>query len=188
VVNKVNPGQVLQNQVVDNVNVDVVNEDNPGQVLQNQVGDNSNVDKLEQVLLSLEDVNTVDTADAETKEKAVNPVNFETEENMVNEDNSEQGLSSQVGDMNIVDEEHEDKNVIDTDSNVIMGGINFDRDSKACAVSDFLLVPPLRTKESRNPSYTNDGSCLRPIDWLKQKTMKDKCSIKYLFIGLNMSI
>jgi hypothetical protein len=35
VVNEVNPGQVLQNQVVDDVNVDVVNEGNPGQVLQN---------------------------------------------------------------------------------------------------------------------------------------------------------
>jgi hypothetical protein len=58
VVNEDNPGQVLQNQVVDDVNVDevnvdVVNEDNPGQVLQNQVGDNGNVDNLEPVLLSL---------------------------------------------------------------------------------------------------------------------------------------
>jgi hypothetical protein len=46
-VNEVNPGQVLQNQVVDDVSMDVVNKDNPGQVLHNQVGDNGNVDKLE---------------------------------------------------------------------------------------------------------------------------------------------
>jgi hypothetical protein len=93
VVNEVNPGQVLQNQVVDDVNVEVVNKDNPGQVLQNQVGDNGNVGNLEQVLLSLEDVNSVDAVDAETKEKAVNAVDAETEENMVNEDNPEQGLA-----------------------------------------------------------------------------------------------
>jgi hypothetical protein len=62
--NEDNPGQVLQNQVVDDINVDVVNEDNPWQVLKNQVGDNGNVDNLEQVLLSLEDVNAVDAVDA----------------------------------------------------------------------------------------------------------------------------
>jgi hypothetical protein len=94
VVNEVNPGQVLHNQVVDDVNMDVVNEDNPGQVLQNQVGDNGNVDKLEQVLLSLEDV---DAVDAKTKEKAENTVDAETKENMVNEDNPDQGLPSQGG-------------------------------------------------------------------------------------------
>ena len=46
--------------------MDVVNEDNPGRrVLQNQVGDSGNMDNLEQALLSLEDVNAVDTVDAE---------------------------------------------------------------------------------------------------------------------------
>jgi hypothetical protein len=115
VVNKVNPGQVLQNQVVDDVNVDVVNKDNPGQVLQSQVGDNGKVDKLEQVLLSLEDVNNGDAVDAETKEKAVNAVNTETDENMVDEDNPEQGLPSQVEEMNIVDEDQGDENVINPD-------------------------------------------------------------------------
>jgi hypothetical protein len=74
--NEDNPGQVLQNQVVDGVNVDVVNEDNPGQALQNQVGDNGNVDNLEQVLLSLEDMNAVDAVDAEIEE---NTVDAETE-------------------------------------------------------------------------------------------------------------
>jgi hypothetical protein len=69
VANKDKPGQVLQDQVVDNVNMDVVNEDNPGQVVQNQVGDNGNMNKLEQVLPSLEDVNAVN---AKTKKKAVN--------------------------------------------------------------------------------------------------------------------
>jgi hypothetical protein len=95
--------------------------------LQNQVGDNGNVNKLEQVLLSLEDVNVVDAVDAETKEKAVNAVDAETKENMANEDNPEQGLPSQVGEMNIVDEDHEDEDVI-------VGGIgsdpNFDADSE----------------------------------------------------------
>jgi hypothetical protein len=37
VVNEINPGQFLQNQVVENVNENVVNKDNPGQVLWNQV-------------------------------------------------------------------------------------------------------------------------------------------------------
>jgi hypothetical protein len=85
------------------------------------VGDNDNVNKREQVLLNLEDVNAVDAVDAETKEKAVNAVNAETEENMVNEDNPEQDLPSQVGEMNIVDKDHKDEDVIDTDSDVILG-------------------------------------------------------------------
>jgi hypothetical protein len=93
VVNEVNPGKVLQNQVVDDVNPDVVNKDNPGQVLQKQVGNNSSMDKLEWVLLSLEDANAVDD---ETKEKAVNAVYTETKENMVNKDKPEQVLPSQV--------------------------------------------------------------------------------------------
>jgi hypothetical protein len=116
VMNKVNPGQVLQNQVVDDVNMNVVNKDNPGQILQNQVEDNGNVNKREQVLLNVEDVNAVDAVDAETKEKAVNAVIAEAEENMVNEDNPEQDLPSQVGEKNIVDEEQEDEDVIDPDS------------------------------------------------------------------------
>jgi hypothetical protein len=105
VVNEVNPGQVLQNQVVDVVNMDVVKEDNPGQVLQNQVGDNGNMDKLEQVLPSLEDMKAVNAVDAKTKEKDANAVDAETKENMVNKDNPEQGLPSQVGEMNIVDKD-----------------------------------------------------------------------------------
>jgi hypothetical protein len=84
--NEDNPGHVLQNQVVDGVNVDMVNEDNPGQALQNQVGDNGNVDNLEQVLLSLEDVNAVDAIDAAIKENAVDA---ETEENAIDAVNAE---------------------------------------------------------------------------------------------------
>jgi hypothetical protein len=119
VVKEVNPGQVLQNQVVDDVNVDVVNEDNPGQVLQNQVGDNGNMENLEQVLLSLEEVNAVDAVDAETKEKAVNAVDAENKDkavnavedgNMVNKDNPEQ-----VVEMNIVNEDHREVDMIDSD-------------------------------------------------------------------------
>ena len=58
--------------------------------MQNQVGDSGNVDNLEQVLLSLKDVNALDavdaeenTVDAETEEKAVDAVDAETEENAV---------------------------------------------------------------------------------------------------------
>jgi hypothetical protein len=35
VMNKINPGQVLQNQVVDDVNMKLINKDNPGQIMQN---------------------------------------------------------------------------------------------------------------------------------------------------------
>ena len=86
--------QSVSSQVME---VNVMNKVNPGQVLQNKVVDDGNVNKREQVLLNVEDVNAVDAVDTETKEKAVNAVNAETEENMVNEDNPEQDLPSQVG-------------------------------------------------------------------------------------------
>jgi hypothetical protein len=113
-VNKINPGQVLQHQVVDDVNVDVVNENNPGQVFQNQVGDNGNMDNLEQVLLSLEDVNAVEVNIGNKDHREVGVT-------MDNENNPEQVPTSQVVDMINMKEVYGDVDVTlnEEDGNVV---------------------------------------------------------------------
>jgi hypothetical protein len=75
---------------------------------------------MDNAIVNVGNLNAVNTVDAKTREKAANAVDAETKENMVNEDNPEQGLPSQVGELNIDDKDHEDEDVIYTDSDMIV--------------------------------------------------------------------